>query len=102
MNRNALKPLLITLCFSLLCLSLTACDVSFTFGSNGSSTNPNPCQNNCSSGAGVQGVRLYVEPDDGESVITDAIKSATKSVWLEIYILTDRNVIRALEEAANN
>jgi len=47
-------------------------------------------------------VRVYVEPDDGEQVITGVIKGARKSVWLEIYILSDRNVIRALEDAANN
>ena len=56
---------------------------------------------NCAVGSGVQGVRVFVEPDDGEQVITSAIRSAHKSIWLEIYILTDRNVIRALEEAAN-
>ena len=97
MHRNSIKPLLISLCISLLCLALAGCDFSFSFGS--SSTNP--CQSNCASGTGVQGVRLYIEPDDGESVITGAIRSASKSVWLEIYILSDRNVIRALEEAAN-
>jgi len=49
----------------------------------------------------VQGVQVFVEPDAGEHPITGAIASAKKSVWLEIYLLTDRNVIRALEEAAN-
>ena len=49
----------------------------------------------------MQGVQVYVEPDAGEHPITDAINAAQKSIWLEIYILTDRNVIRALEEAAN-
>lgn len=98
MNRNAMKPLLISLCLSLLCLALAGCNFSFSFGGSSS----NSCVSNCASGSGVQGVRVYVEPDDGESVITGAIKSASKSVWLEIYILSDRNVIRALEEAANN
>ena len=98
MNRNATKPLLIFLCFILLSLALAGCDLSFSFGDSSS----NPCQSNCASGPGVQGVRLYVEPDDGESVITRAIKEARKSVWLEMYILSDRNVLRALEEAANN
>lgn len=97
MNRNSIKPLLISLCIPLLCLTLVGCNFSFPFGST-----TNQCQSNCASGFGVQGVRMYVEPDDGESVITGAIKSASKSIWLEIYILTDRNVIRALEEAANN
>src|ERR1700730_13161301 len=98
MNRNSIRPLLISLCISLLCFALAGCDFSFSFGGS----NTNPCQSNCTSGAGVQGVRVYVEPDDGESVITGAIRSASKSVWLEIYILSDRNVIRALEEAANH
>src|SRR5690349_2692437 len=98
MNRNSIKSLLISLCISLLCLALIGCNVSFSFGDN----NTNQCQSNRASGPGVPGVHMYIEPDDGESVITGAIRSASKSVWLEIYILTDRNVIRALEESANN
>ena len=64
-------------------------------------SNSPQCQSNCGLGPGVQGVQVFVEPDDGEQVITNAIESAQKSIWLEIYILSDRNVIRALEEAAN-
>ncbi len=64
-------------------------------------SNSPQCQSNCGVGSGVQGVQAFVEPDDGEQVITNAIGSAQKSIWLEIYILSDRNVIRALEEAAN-
>lgn len=97
MNRNSIKPFLISLCISVLCIALTGCNFGFSFGSSSA----NMCQSNCTSGAGVQGVRVYVEPNDGEKVITGAIKSASKSVWLEMYILSDRNVIRALEEAAN-
>ncbi|HBE27451.1 MAG TPA: hypothetical protein DDW25_01035, partial [Ktedonobacter sp.] len=52
-------------------------------------------------GPGVQGVHVFVEPDAGEHPITDAISAAKKSVWIELYLLTDRNVIRALEEAPN-
>ena len=80
-----------------ICLVLTGCTVSIVPG-NSSTTQ---CQSNCTFGSGVQGVQLFVEPDDGEQVITNAIRNAQKSVWLEIYILSDRNVIRALEEAAN-
>lgn len=97
MNRNSIKPFLISLSIILLCFTLAGCNFGFSFGSS----TTNQCQSNCTSGVGVQGVRVYVEPDDGEQVITGAIKSAGKSVWLEIYILSDRNVIRALEEAAN-
>ncbi len=85
-------PAIVALCFALL-----GCVGNPIPGFN---TNPQ-CQSNCSIGSGVQGVQVFVEPDDGEQVITNAIANARKSVWLEIYILSDRNVIRALEEAAN-
>jgi cardiolipin synthase A/B len=80
-----------------ICLVLAGCTVSIVPG-NSSTTQ---CQSNCTFGSGVQGVQLFVESDNGEQVITNAIRNAQKSVWLEIYILSDRNVIRALEEAAN-
>src|SRR5437763_8319713 len=79
------------------CLILAACTVSIAPGSSTGSQ----CQSNCTVGSGVQGVHLFVEPDDGEQVIINAIRSARKSIWLEIYILSDRNVIRTLQEAAN-
>ena len=81
-----------------ICLVLAGCTVSIVPG-NSTTTQ---CQSNCTFGSGVQGVQLFVEPDDGEQVITNAIRNAQKSVWLEIYILSDRNVIRALEDVANN
>lgn len=46
------------------------------------------------------GVQVFVEPDAGETPILHAIEGATTSVWVEVYILTDRNVIHALEDAA--
>ena len=97
MNRNSIKTLLISLCITAICFALAGCNFSFSFGGS----NATQCQSNCTSCAGAQGVRVYVEPNDGEQVITGAIKSASKSIWLEIYILSDRNVIRALEEEAN-
>src|SRR5436190_171677 len=78
-----------------LCTMLVGCTVNLPVSSSSS------CAGNCTTGPGVQGVHVFVEPDAGEHPITDAINSARKSVWIEIYILTDRNVIRALEEAAN-
>src|SRR5947207_8224174 len=78
-----------------LCILLAGCTINLPQSSNSS------CQGNCTTGPGVQGVHVFVEPDAGEHPITDAINGAQKSVWLEIYILSDRNVIRALEEAAN-
>ncbi len=96
-NRNSTKTLLIYLFTAAICVALSGCNFSFSIGGS----NTPQCQSNCTSGTGAQGVRVYVEPNDGEQVITGAIKSASKSIWLEIYILSDRNVIRALEEAAN-
>lgn len=54
----------------------------------------------CALGAGVRGVRLFVEPNDGAQPITTAIAAAAHSVWVEVYLLTDARVISALEEAA--
>jgi cardiolipin synthase len=47
-----------------------------------------------------QTVRVFVEPDAGEQVILNAINGAQKSIWLEMYLLTDKNIIQALENAA--
>src|SRR5579863_5771326 len=88
---------LVTLLVIALCLFVAGCDVSLP-GLGGSTPS---CQSNCTTGAGVQGVRVFVEPDAGVHPITDAIGAAKKSVWLEMYILSDRDVIRALEEAGN-
>ncbi len=46
------------------------------------------------------GLQLFVEPAAGEQVILNAINNAQQSVWLETYLLTDTNVINALEKAA--
>ena len=96
-NRNPTTSYFMYVFIVAICFALASCTVSLPF--SGSDT-PS-CQSNCVTGTGAQGVRVYVEPDDGEQAITGAIKGASKSVWLEIYILSDRNVIRALEEAAN-
>ncbi len=85
-----------------LCVLLTACDVNISIPTSGpGGISSSQCLSNCTVGSGVHGVQVFVEPDAGEHVITDAIRSAKKSVWLEIYLLTDRNVISALEEDAN-
>lgn len=46
------------------------------------------------------GVQVFVEPDAGEAPILHAIEGANSSVWVEVYILSDRDVIHALEDAA--
>lgn len=50
-------------------------------------------------GAGVRNVELLVEPDDGLSALTGAIRDATTSVWLTMYLLTNHSFIHALEFA---
>ncbi len=77
-----------------LSLLLAGCTVSISPGGTGSS---NSCQGNCTPGTGVQGVQVFVEPDAGAHVITDAIRGAKKSVWVEIYLLTNRDVRVMLE-----
>ncbi|TMC34144.1 MAG: hypothetical protein E6J31_17530, partial [Chloroflexi bacterium] len=72
-----------------LSILLAGCSINLPQSSNSS------CQGNCTTGPGVQGVHVFVEPDAGEHPVTDAINGAQKSVWLEMYILSDRNVIRA-------
>jgi phosphatidylserine/phosphatidylglycerophosphate/cardiolipin synthase-like enzyme len=63
---------------------------------------PDPCLGaDCVLGSGIASGRLIVEPDDGETPFRQAIASATSSVWVEMYLLTDTNIINALEEAAN-
>ncbi|GCE25352.1 hypothetical protein KDA_08360 [Dictyobacter alpinus] len=50
---------------------------------------------------GIQGAKMFVEPDAGEQVITSAINNAKKSVWVEMYLLTNKKVITVLEDAAH-
>ncbi|MEO8954309.1 MAG: phospholipase D-like domain-containing protein [Ktedonobacteraceae bacterium] len=83
-----------------LCLFLVSCNISI--GTSTSTSTSGGCQSNCTTGAGTQGVQVFVEPNAGEHPITNAIEAAKKSVWLEMYILSDRNVIRALEDAVNH
>jgi cardiolipin synthase len=51
--------------------------------------------------SGVVPTALYVEPQDGEHFLTRALDHAQHSVFVEIYILTDRSTVRALERAAS-
>lgn len=54
----------------------------------------------CNSVSGAHGVQVFVEPNAGEAPVVHAIRGAQRSVWVEVYLLTDRNVIYALEDAA--
>ncbi|GHO84290.1 cardiolipin synthase [Dictyobacter formicarum] len=87
----------------LLCLTLAACSNSQTITISSTATQMPSAATDISistSGAENQGVNLYIEPSAGEQVITGAIDGAKKSVWVEMYLLTDKKVINALENAA--
>ncbi len=93
--RSTLKPIFVTMVF---CLLLTACSTTGT---------PTPTASNAPNNAvgitsigGAQNVQVFVEPAAGDAVIVDAISGAKKSVLLEMYLLTDTKIIRALEEVA--
>lgn len=63
---------------------------------------PTPCGSNCPPLTGdANNVSLTVEPDDGDTTQVNAIKNAQKSVWMEMYLLTEHNVINALENDAS-
>lgn len=95
---NTYRSLYISTIISLLCVLLAGCDTSFSsFGSTSGSNSGN----GGAIGSGVQGVSVFVEPSAGDHSITSAILDAQKSVWVEMYLLSDRNVIRALEETAH-
>lgn len=81
-----------------LCVLLAACTADITTTPSGLGTVTTSSTSTV--GAGTQGLQVFVEPDAGDHVITDAINGAKKSVWMEMYLLTDRNVINALEDAA--
>ena len=49
----------------------------------------------------ARGIQVFVEPDAGQAPVLHAIQSATTSVWVEVYLLTDRSVVYALEDAAS-
>jgi phosphatidylserine/phosphatidylglycerophosphate/cardiolipin synthase-like enzyme len=56
----------------------------------------------CVAGPGAPDVRIFVEPEASAKPIVSAIASATRAIWLEVYLLTDTAVIHALEEAAGH
>jgi cardiolipin synthase len=94
------RTLIIYFSLLVLCILLVGCTITVSPATPGGNTNAGTGATG-SIGSGTQGVSLFVEPDDGETVITNAIDQAQKSVWLEIYLLTDRNVMRSLEDAAH-
>lgn len=67
-----------------------------------SAKQPGPCLGaDCVLGPGITSASVIVEPEQGETPFRQAIASATTSLWVEMYLLTDTSIINALEEAAN-
>lgn len=97
--RTALT-LLKYLCLVVFCCLLVSCDINVNLGNASGSSGQ--CQSNCTVGTGASGLNVIVEPDAGPNPIVDAIRGAKKSAWLEMYLLTNKSVINALEEDANN
>ena len=82
-------------------LSMTALSAFFWFTPvHGAGVAPTPGITPTASA--TPGITGFNEPDAGEQVITNAITGAKKSVWLEMYLLTDTPVIQALENAAKS
>jgi cardiolipin synthase len=83
----------------LLLLSITSCTLNLTnpFASSTTTTQ----SSNTTLGPGAVGLQIYVEPDAGDGFLIDAIRQAQKSILLEMYLLTNRKIITALEDAAH-
>src|SRR5690242_17923281 len=101
MGSQALSSLLKCLCLLALCCLLVGCDINVTIPSS-SATGSDPCLVNCTPGTGSNDLKVIVEPDAGATPIVDAISGAKKSVWMEMYLLTNKNVLSALEDDANH
>ena len=99
-RRNVVNVCITCLLILLLATLLTACDISTNLGA---SSTPGASSNSGSStnSSGAQGLQVYVEPDSGDGFLLDAINNAQKSVYLEMYLLTDKKIISALEDAAH-
>ncbi len=86
---------------ALLCLTVVLASCSL-ITSTGSASTPQVAGYTCEGSlCAASGIGVFVEPDAGEAPILNAIKGATKSIWVEVYLLTDNNVTHALEDAAN-
>ena len=44
-------------------------------------------------------LHLFVEPDAGNKPVMDAMNSSHESIWMEMYLLSDKGVIQALKDA---
>jgi cardiolipin synthase A/B len=89
---------LLRACLAFLLLTLAAC-ASITQRASPASA---PCAGgDCVAGPGVSGVYVFVEPEAKAAPVLAAIRGATRSIWIEMYLLTNLDVIHALEDAAH-
>ena len=93
-TRTSRNSCITSLLILLLPILLTACN---SRGLGTSSSNPG----NTLIGSGAQDLQIYVEPSAGDGFLLDGINNAQTSVYLGIYLLTDRKIISALEDAAH-
>src|SRR5690348_12805429 len=105
MRRNQRRVTALAVLF-ILSIILIACGsqdpTPIKISTNGGTDVANSTQTSTDSNSNnTPGIQLYVEPDDSESIITKAINDAHISIWLEMYLLTDKKVISALESAAH-
>jgi phosphatidylserine/phosphatidylglycerophosphate/cardiolipin synthase-like enzyme len=59
------------------------------------------CAAPCTLGVGARAVTVFAEPDAGAAPILSALATATTSLDVEVYQLSDARVIHGLEDAAN-
>lgn len=85
----------------LLSLLLAACATTSNTSAPASGPPPTTSAGTCLAVAcAARGVTVFVEPDAKAAPIVQAIKAATRSIWVEVYLLSDSSVITALEDAA--
>ncbi len=93
-SKTFLYTVLILLALFLMACSSTTSATSSTHSTSSLRITPLP--------KAQQALKLFIEPDAGESIILDAINTAHHSIWLEMYLLTDTSIIQALENAAHH
>ena len=108
MQSTMIKRLGILLVIGIFCLLSSGCQTITAGASTGSNTHTiidttdaNTSAADKGASTSAQNVKVYIEPQAGESVITNAITGAKRSVWVEMYLLTDKKVLTALEDTAS-
>jgi cardiolipin synthase A/B len=96
LSRTATIVFLCALNLVTISCSATTVNTAAASATNTSCTGPT-----CLPGTGIQNASVFIEPDAGYQFIIEAIQSAKKTVRVEMYLLTVRDIINALESAAH-